>query len=96
MNGGKDGKGGKGGKKRNTAEALDADLDKYWIKKGEKGAVKNHLDSEMDEYWKGEGKGKQSDNNFCMDNTKVSNSVDGSMLMSMHELNAKDICGASP
>ena len=38
-----------------TADALDQDLDKYWIKKGETGTVKSHLDNEMDEYWKKAG-----------------------------------------
>ena len=43
---------GKGSKKRPTSDALDKELDSYWIKKGETGTVVNHLDNEMDEYWK--------------------------------------------
>ena len=55
-------KGGRGGKpdgkrKKPTSDALDKELDNYWIKKGETGTVHNHLDNEMDDYWKNANKG---------------------------------------
>lgn len=45
-----------GKRKRPDCDALDKDLDKYWIKKGETGTVQSHLDNEMDDYWKNAGK----------------------------------------
>lgn len=93
--------GGKGGKKPATTEDLDKELENYWIKKGEKGTVQSHLDSEMDDYWKKAGTGKPNsvDKESSLganENTRVTSSVDGSMLVSLQEIQAKDMTGASP
>ena len=88
--------------KRPTEDALDKELETYWIKKGEKGTVQNHLDSEMDAYWKTADKSKDvagvgSEKIACNINEQTaSNSVDGSMLLSMNDLPQKDMTGASP
>ena len=46
----------KGKKGRPDSDALDRELETYWMKKGEKNIVTNHLDNDMDEYWKNAGK----------------------------------------
>lgn len=83
---------GNGKKRVITEDSLDKELEGYWIKKGEKGTVSNHLDSELDEYWKGDGKLVKPNN----DATRVSNSVDTSMLINMNDVHTKDLTGASP
>ncbi|KAI9920043.1 hypothetical protein PsorP6_015496 [Peronosclerospora sorghi] len=51
---GRGGRGGRGGRRHKppskTAEELDADMDRYWIKSAEHASKK--LDGDMDEYWK--------------------------------------------
>ena len=75
-------------------------MDNYWIKKGDTGTVQSHLDNEMDDYWKSANKAKQSGaqaaTTLQLDNTKVSNSIDSSMLVNMQDIHSKDITGASP
>ena len=100
--------GKKGGKRKPTSDALDKELEAYWIKKGEKKTVEDHLDNEMDEYWKSQ---KEQSSNVEMaknvgknaasvmasnEATKMTSSNDGSMLLSMQDMQAKDLTGASP
>lgn len=80
-----------------TEDALDKELESYWIKKGEKGTVANHLDSEMDEYWKGAGKNLSKHGSNANEITKVSMSGDNSSSMiNMAVVSQKDFIGASP
>lgn len=43
-----------------TADVLDKDLDKYFLKNGDKDKCKNSLDMELDEYMKKGDKDKKA------------------------------------
>jgi hypothetical protein len=50
----------KGSKRKVTADVLDKDLDKYFLKNGDKDKCKNSLDMELDEYMKKGDKDKKA------------------------------------